>query len=133
MERVKPKLMCTKEENRTKQSFKNMCNINEIMKKYKKNGELPGIIKENPKYGDFTNVPTYQEGLNTIIKAQAQFDALPSNVRKRFHNEPAEFLEFVNNEENKDEMIKMGLAVKKEEIKEPAQKKPEPKATEEAK
>ena len=47
--------------------------------------------------------------MNQIIAAQEAFNSLPSDIRKKFDNDPAEFLEFVSDEKNNDEMIQMGL------------------------
>jgi len=102
------KLICR--EGRTKQSFKSECDINNIVKKYTKNGTLPSMIKENPVYGDFSKPIDYMTAHDIIEKADKQFNALSSEIRKRFNNRPEEFLEFVENPENTDELIKMGLA-----------------------
>lgn len=99
-----------KDASRTKQSFKDDADINNIMDKFTKTGILPSMIDKNPKYGDFSDVPDYLESINTVLLAEEQFAALSSKVRKKFDNDPAKFLEFVHNPDNLDEMIKMGLA-----------------------
>lgn len=95
---------------RTKQSFQDECDINNIMKKYEDTGILPGMIQQNPQYGEFADVPSYHEALNTIAHAHEQFEALSAHTRDRFDNDPAKFLAFVNNPKNGEELIKMGLA-----------------------
>lgn len=99
---------------RTHQSFKQECDINNIMKKYMKNGVLPELIKRDPRYGDFSNVPDYQTSLETVQMAHDQFNALSAKVRERFNNDPANFLAFVHDDKNIDEMIKLGLASRRE-------------------
>lgn len=101
---------------KTKQSFKDECDINQIMKKFEKTGILPDLIKTNPVYGDFSDPKTYQESLNLVHHAQEQFSNLSSKVRERFNNDPQKFLEFTSNAENADEMAKMGL-LKEESVK----------------
>ena len=101
------------ETTRTKQAFKDECDINNILKRYEKTGVLPDLIKSNPKYGDFSSALTYQESLNTVLHAQEQFEALGSRVRERFNNDPVKFLEFTSDPSNIEEMVKLGLAVKK--------------------
>lgn len=96
-------------ETRTKQAFRDDCDINNIMRRYEKTGVLPDIIKTNPQYGDFSEASDYQTALNTVMKAQEQFSALPSKVRERFANDPENFLAFVSDASNKEEMAKMGL------------------------
>lgn len=97
-------------ESRTKQSFKQECDVNNLLKRYNKTGQLPQYIKENPTYGDFSDVTDYQEALNTVSKAMLQFEMLPSHVRARFSNSPENFLEFANRPENRKEMVNLGLA-----------------------
>lgn len=89
-------------------------NIHKILDKYAKTGQLPAMIKENPQYGDFANVPDYQESLNIVLKANEQFMNLDAQIRAKFDNDPSNFLAFANDEKNLPEMVKLGLAVKKD-------------------
>lgn len=54
----------------------------------------------------------FQEAMNIVMKAKEQFDEMPSKVRARFDNDPAQFLDFVQNPANLEEMYSLGLAVK---------------------
>lgn len=98
------------EKSMTHQNFKDECDINKIMANFQKNGILPELIQSNPQFGDFSDLPTYQDSLNRVIFAQEQFAALPSQTRARFENDPSQFLAFANDPENIEEMISMGLA-----------------------
>lgn len=106
MEFLKPSL--------TKQSFAKECDINNIMKRYEKDGLIAHVNRVQGSYGDFTNPPDYQDALNKVISAQDMFMSLPANVRARFGNDPGEFLKFVQDPGSVEEMVKMGLAVKRE-------------------
>lgn len=97
----------------THQSFGNECNVNAIMARYEKSGLLTHTNNRQPSFGDFTEMPSYQDSLDLIIHSQNLFDELPALVRKRFHNNPVEFLEFAQNPENLPEMVKLGLATPK--------------------
>lgn len=110
----KRKGLVTPEPSRTKQSFRDECDINNVMKKFERTGILPEMIKQNPQYGDFSDVESFQEAQNIVIHANEQFMALDAHIRKRFDNNPAKFLEFVSYPENLDEMVKLGIATKKE-------------------
>lgn len=94
---------------RTKQNFKDECDINSIVARALRAGMLPQG-KLNPVFSDFSEVKSYQEGLDVVIRAQNQFNALPAHVRKRFHGDPAEFLEFATDPKNTKEMVELGLA-----------------------
>lgn len=99
---------------RTKQSHKDECDINYIMARFNKTGQLPDMIKRNPQYGDFSNPLTYQESQNVVIHAQTQFASLSAKVRERFGNNPQKFLEFAVDPKNGEEMVRLGLAKKRE-------------------
>jgi len=91
------------------QSAKRECDINHIMAKYQKTGLVDHVAKHQGDYSDLTDVPTYHDAMNKIISANESFSTLPSSVRKKFNNNPAEFLDFVSNPENVTEMQTMGL------------------------
>jgi phage internal scaffolding protein len=90
------------------QQFREECDINTIMERFGRTGELIAPIRM-PQYGDFDGVNDYHSAMNAIVEAQSAFDQLPAKVRARFSNDPAEFLEFCFNEENRDEAIRLGL------------------------
>lgn len=93
----------------TRQSEKELCNVNNIMAKYEKTGLIDHFRNRPGEYGDFTNVQTYQDALNKIMLAENQFNALPADLRKRFDNDPVAFVEYVTNPENHESLAKMGL------------------------
>lgn len=93
-----------------KQAFKKECDINAIMARYEKNGLISHVNRFQGQYGDFTDPPGYQDALNKVISAQDMFMTLPAKVRARFGNDPGEFLEFVQDPRNSDELVKLGLA-----------------------
>lgn len=93
----------------TKQADALDCDINTIFKKFEKSGQLPNMIARNPSYGDFSEVPDYQEALNIVRHAEEQFLNLDASIRNEFENDPAKFLAFATDEKNYDRMEKMGL------------------------
>lgn len=94
---------------RTKQEFVREADINNIIKRYRVTG-LMRQLPLQPIYGDFTNIPSYQESLNIVIRGQEAFARLPSDLRTRFNNDPSEFLEFMSDPKNEDEIYELGLA-----------------------
>lgn len=95
-------------ESRTKQEFAKEADINNIMAQYVKTGVLPASERE-PQYGDFLNATDYREALEAVLAAEEDFSQLPSDVRERFENDPAQLLEFVENEDNYEEALELGL------------------------
>lgn len=95
---------------RTKQSFAEESNINIIMRRYEKTGVLDHFNRHQGDYGNFLNAPDYHTALNGIRAAETAFMELPAGVRSKFQNNPAAFLDFVQNPDNLEEMVEMGLA-----------------------
>lgn len=94
----------------TEQHHKDACSVSQILAMYDKTGIITHVNRSKAEYGDFTLVNEYQEALNRVIRADEAFSALPSDVRKRFENDPGKFFEFATNPDNSEEMVKMGLA-----------------------
>lgn len=92
----------------TKQSFKDECNVNNILEKHKNTNVLK-VNKQKGEYGDFSNSIDYSDALNLVINANEQFESLPAAIRKQFNNDPVEFLSFCSDEKNYPKMIEMGL------------------------
>ncbi len=95
-----------------KQSFKEECDINTILKKYDKTGLIEHVSKYNGSYGDVTESVDYQTALNTVMSAESAFMSLPASIRTLFDNDPHRFLEFAQDPENAEELIEMGLATR---------------------
>ncbi|WNK13022.1 MAG: internal scaffolding protein [Microvirus sp.] len=91
------------------QSDADECDINIIMKKYGAGGMLPQRT-DLPKSGDFTAVTDFRSALDLVDQAREAFADVPAAVRKQFNNDPAQFMAFMENPENKDEIKKLGLA-----------------------
>lgn len=79
-------------ESRTKQQFKDETDINKIMARYVKTGQLSHLVKKNPIYGDFSSVPDYMSAVALVERAEIAFAALPASVRADCENDPAQFL-----------------------------------------
>jgi len=60
-------------------------------------------------YGDVSNVPDYLTAVSVVQRADEMFRALPSVLRSRFDNSPAQYLKFVSDPKNRDEAIALGM------------------------
>lgn len=85
------------------------CDINNIVAKYHKTGVLPNTNVQGV-FADVSDMPTYQDALQIVINAENQFMALDANTRRKFDNDPAKFLDFVDDPRNGPDLVKMGLA-----------------------
>ena len=103
------------------QQFKDDCDINHIIKKYQQTGQITHMARKNGVYADVSKISgkTYLEALNTVLNANEAFDALPSEIRERFQNDPAELLKFMQDPKNYDEGVKIGIFEPKKSAGEP--------------
>jgi phage internal scaffolding protein len=92
----------------TQQHFKDEADINNILRQFNITGLLPEAPL-SPRYGDFTGIGDYHTALNAVIAAEDQFMALPAQLRARFENDPAQLIEFLNDDKNRSEAEKLGL------------------------
>lgn len=93
---------------KVEQSHKEEVNINTIMAKARRTGQIP-VRKGTPLYGDFTESMEYHTAQNRIANAQSAFLNLPSEMRELFKNDPALLIDFVNDPENATQAAEMGL------------------------
>lgn len=91
------------------QSFKKECDVNEIIRKFTKTGQVTHLRGTQGVYADVSQVPDLHTAMITVTQAQQAFDALPSDIRKRFANSPTEMIEFLKDPKNEREAIKLGL------------------------
>lgn len=93
----------------TKQSFRDECDINSIMARYEKDGVVDHLARVPAQWGDFTDALDYHSAMSIVVQAEERFAALPASVRKRFGNDPAQMLEFLEDPDNRLEAIELGL------------------------
>jgi phage internal scaffolding protein len=88
---------------RTHQEHKQECDINHILEKYARTGLVTHVSKYEPQYGDVTSME-YQDMQNKIADVNSMFADLPAKERQRFNNDPSQFLAFVSDLKNVDDM-----------------------------
>lgn len=93
---------------KTKQEFKQECDINYLMDRMVNYGEMPRTLPVG-RYGDFSEVGDYMEALQRVEDARVQFSELPAKVRDRFQNDPAKFLDWIHTKGNLEEANELGL------------------------
>lgn len=88
---------------RTKQSFRDETDVNQIIAKHARMGTLSHLEQWGGQYGDLADF-NFQDAQNQIANANSMFEQLPSAVRNRFDNIPEKFFEYVNDPENRDNL-----------------------------
>lgn len=102
---------------RTQQHMAESCNINNILKKVQPGQEFepdPNIV-----FADVSNIPDLMNMQNQVIKAMDGFATLPIQVRKKYNHNPSEFLQALQDPEEKEFLTKYGVFQK------PAEEKPD--------
>lgn len=95
---------------RTRQEFKDECDINILMAHYERNAVMPPQNGKTPQYFDASNVPDFRESLDIAREAQEAFMRVPAHVRKELDNDVYKFVEYAQDEKNIDQLRKWGLA-----------------------
>lgn len=91
-----------------KASMKDETDINVIVARWRKTGELP-MSSGQPTYGDFSSSLDYHACMNRVVEADAAFMKLPSRVRSYCKNDPGEYLDLCLNPERVKEREDLGL------------------------
>ncbi len=91
---------------RTKQSFRDETDINQILKRAQKSGTISHLTKYQARYGDFTGFD-FAEANIQLAKGREIFDELPVELRKEFNQSPADFFNYVNDPANVDRLPKL--------------------------
>lgn len=86
---------------RTKQEFKEQCDVNKIVENFTKTGRLDQLNAAHGRYMDLVNLPgSYHEALNFVINARETFETLPSDIRNQFGNDIQAFMEACEKDPN---------------------------------
>lgn len=98
-------------ESMTQQSFKEECDINEIVRRFGLTGQLPENVSV-PVSGDFTGITDFKSAMDAVAKAQSDFMALPADLRAQFDNDPQKLMTFMADDKNRAKAEELGLVNK---------------------
>jgi hypothetical protein len=98
----------------TQEHFREETEILNIIRRHDRNGVIDHINKGTAIYGDFSEITDYRDMIHKLREADSAFAQVPSDIRKRFENDPAKFFNFVTDETNHEALAEMGLIMKKE-------------------
>lgn len=99
----------------TQPQFKEECDINNIIRQSQRTGFLVDpllAVSRMPSYGDFSQTLDFHSAQTLLVQSQEAFLLLPADMRKRFNNNPAELLSFLEDENNREEAIRLGILEK---------------------
>lgn len=100
---------CSGDQPVTKQEFKKDCDVNVIIARCLRSGvPLPGIDAQQV-FADVSQFGDFSEAVRIVHSANDAFMTLDADLRARFSNNPARLIEFIQNDANYDEAVKLGL------------------------
>lgn len=96
----------------TKQEFQAECDINNVIKSFSTTGMLRHVSARAAlgMYAELPDSVDFQEALHEVARGREAFMSLPSKLRSRFGNDPAEFFAFAHDPANLEELRSLGLA-----------------------
>lgn len=93
---------------RTKQAFKDQCDINKMLKKAQVQGSIAHLLKyPEAAYGEFDGEFDLLTAYGKIEKAKEIFEDLPSEIRREHNNNPLQFVSWVNAPENRGKLAEL--------------------------
>lgn len=98
---------------KTDQSQKKECDVNSIMRKFRKTGQITHLSQRQGVYADVSQIPDLMGAMEQISFVQSAFDALPSELRFKLQNKPENLVDYLNDPKNDEEAIKYGLKTRK--------------------
>lgn len=106
------------DESLTQQHFTKDADINVIAERFGLTG-IPAFPLDPATFRDTTTDPDLRQILDQNIEARNYFNALPHKLRHRFHYSMGELWDFINDPENADEAVRLGLLIRSEPSAEP--------------
>lgn len=93
----------------TEQHHRETVSIHSILKRYQATGVIDHVAKHQGTYFDYSEVPDFQTAQQMVADAHSMFETVPSEIRAEFGNDPAKFIDFMQNPENRNEIEAYGL------------------------
>lgn len=91
------------------QSQADECDVNNIMDKYLKTGQVSHLTNMQGQYADVSQIPDLHTALSQVTQAEQAFQSLPAELRERFNNSPIKMVEFLKDSKNDQEAINLNL------------------------
>lgn len=93
----------------TEQCHAEHVKIQNIIASYRETGIVTHLAKWQGKYMDLPGTFDFKQAQDLIAEAGEMFLSVPSHIREQFENNPAKFVEFMQNPENIEKMEELGF------------------------
>lgn len=100
----------------TKQSFKDECDVNVVVRNHAQTGMWSHLNPLNPTYGDYSLAINLQEAIALGQQADIDFAQLPAAVRAACNNNPVELLKHLADPAAAQVLIDLGLPLHEEPV-----------------
>lgn len=91
-----------------KQEFKSECDVNKIVQLYRQGSPMPVQVRSG-QFADVSEMPDYKTAVETVMEAEEIFGKMSMDVKNACGNTVAGFLDWVQDPDNKDQLIELGL------------------------
>lgn len=98
-----------KDDGLTEQSHAKSCDIHNILTQYEKTGVITHNAKHQGQYMDYPNSHDFKAMMDTVAEAKSMFESIPATIRKDFANDAGRFLDFMQNEDNREAIEAYGF------------------------
>ncbi len=74
--------------------------------------QIPPYFHESvtgDKFGDFSDAPDFRTAMDRLKEAADAFNLLPAKIRKEFNNDPAQLMQFLEDPNNDERAVELGL------------------------
>ncbi|AXH76609.1 MAG: internal scaffolding protein [Microviridae sp.] len=95
------------------QADRDDADINKIIAKFQKGQNMVRINSKEPFYGDVTGFDGLADAYMKIQEAEDLFMDYDASIREKFDNDPVKFVEFLEDDKNYEEALKLGVVQKR--------------------
>ena len=106
---IRPVLDFTDSVDMCEQHHRDSVSIRNIIASYRRTGMMQQSAIRAGTFMDTINSPDFIEAQRILATANSVFESVPAAIRQEFDNDPAAFLEFIQNPENRNKMIEFGF------------------------
>lgn len=96
----------------TDQQYKDDCDVNTIIERGKKTGQVNHIAKIQGQFADVSEISDLHSSMIKMQHATEAFNKLPLKIKRRFDYDMKQLLSFLDNPQNRNEAIELGIIPK---------------------
>jgi len=101
------------DESLTRQSEADSADINKIMERFDRTGQLPHVMKAPPQYGD-ARIVDFQTAKQIVIDAELAFNELPAKARQYFNHDPENLMSALTDPKKEQDLLDLGIIVQRD-------------------